>query len=423
MGRLDGGALGDPSKQLMVFPFTVPLDGAGKMRDPAQGVYARSLARTLAERLSVAQAMSAVPATLTSTAPVAAAAKPPPPVDAEAERGTGWVVASQPWTLDEACKVGLPEGVEYLLHGVAELTDRVRLRLLLVDQPRAALALDHVVLRPRSELFSALDEAASAVATAMGADLPPVQWPTSDVEAYVAYLRGRDMSAAHETGVAVPDAAKSFDGYLEAVRRDPTFHEAQDRVLALALDFALGGQGPVDAARAGCQRLLKLDAGAFKAHAALAEIDLAQGHVREAIDHLRAAVELKSDWVPAWERLGTALLRAGEYTEARSWLERSVAERPEDADALQGLGVALAETGDVEGAVTRFQEAIDKGGHSVALHENLARALASLGRHREAREQRALARKLAGKAPFGLGWLRTLGQAVTRLFSPESADG
>ncbi len=400
--------MGD-GKQLMVFPFTVPTDGSGQMRDPAQGVYARSLARTLAERLSVAPSMNAIAATLTSGGPVKADTPPPAPAD---DTATGWVVASQPWTLDEAIKVGLPDGTEYLLHGVAELTDRIRLRLLLVDQPRAAIALDHVVLRPRNELFSALDEAASAVASALGQDLPAVQWPTADVEAYVAYLRGRDMSAAHEAGVQVADASKSFDGYLEALRRDPTFQEAQDRVLAMALDFALGGQGPIEAARAGCERLLKLDAGAFKAHAALAEIDLARGEVPAAVAHLRAALRLRPDWEPLFERLGTALLRQGEPHEALTWLNRAVHERPDDADALQSLGVALAETGDLEGAVTRFGQAIEKGGHSVALHENLARALASLGRHREAREQRALARKLSGRAPFGFGWLRSLGQAL-----------
>ena len=114
--------MGD-GKQLMVFPFTVPTDGTGQMRDPAQGVYARSLARTLAERLSVAPSMNAIAATLTSGGPVKADTPPPAPAD---DTATGWVVASQPWTLDEAVKVGLPDGTEYLLHGVAELTDRIR---------------------------------------------------------------------------------------------------------------------------------------------------------------------------------------------------------------------------------------------------------------------------------------------------------
>ena len=97
-------------KQVMVFPFTVPIDGGGQMRDPAQGVYARSLARTLAERLSSSPAVSATAATLTADG-LEGAARP---------QEQGWVVASQPWTLEEACHIGLPEGTEYLLHGAAQ---------------------------------------------------------------------------------------------------------------------------------------------------------------------------------------------------------------------------------------------------------------------------------------------------------------
>ena len=112
---------------MMVFPFTVPLDGSGRMLDQAQGVYARSLARMLAERLTVPPGLAANLATLTADGPL----------DGEnGEQGHGWIVASTPWTLHEACQIGLPDGTEYVLHGSAELTDRVRLRILLVDSPQ-----------------------------------------------------------------------------------------------------------------------------------------------------------------------------------------------------------------------------------------------------------------------------------------------
>src|SRR5260370_2853132 len=270
---------------MMVFPFTVALDGSGRMLDQAQGVYARSLARTLAERLTEPPHLAASLATLTADGPL----------DGEnGLRGHGWVVASQPWTLHEACQIGLPEGTEYVLHGSAELTDRVRLRILLVDSPQKQLALDHVVVRPRSELFSALDEAAAEVARALGEEPPEHPWPTRDVEAFVAYLRGRDMSAAHENGVRVPDPKKSFDPYLEAARRDPQFHDAQERMLALALDFALGGQGPVQAAREGCEKLFAIDPSAFKAHLALAEVDLAHAEPQAAEGQLARALSLRA---------------------------------------------------------------------------------------------------------------------------------
>ena len=56
------------------------------------------------------------------------------------------------------------------------------------------------MLRPRAELFGALEEAAVSVAQALELDLPTAQWPTQDVEAYLAYLRGRDLSYADLRG-------------------------------------------------------------------------------------------------------------------------------------------------------------------------------------------------------------------------------
>src|SRR5439155_2559315 len=156
---------------------------------------------------------------------------------------------------------------------------------------------------------------------------------------------GRDMGAAHEMGVRVPDPRRSFEPYLEAMRRDPRFTDAQERLLALALDFALGGQGPLTAAREACEKLLAIDASAFKAHLALAEIDLAQGDAVAAEGRIAAALKLQSQWAPAFERMGTALVRQKRHAEAIGWFEKAIRERPEDTDALQGLGVALAECG------------------------------------------------------------------------------
>jgi len=385
------------AKQMMVFPFTVPLDGSGRMLDAAQGVYARSLARTLAERLSEPPRLNASLAQLTADGPL----------DGEnGVHGHGWVVASQPWTLEEACHIGLPDGTEFVLHGSAELTDRVRIRILLVDSPLKQLALDHVVLRPRGELFSALDEAAREIARAVGEEPPEFSWPTRDVEAYVAYLRGRDMSAAHEMGVRVPDPRRSFDPYLEATRRDPRFTDAQERLLALALDFALGGQGPLPAGREACEKLLAIDPSAFKAHLALAEIDLAQGDAKSAERRVSTALALQPEWAPAFERMGTALARQGRHGEAIAWFEKALAERKDDTDALQGLGVALAECGQLESAVQRWRAALACGVNTSHLHENLANALSLLGRKSQAREHRALSRRLQGKRRFGLDLLR-----------------
>jgi tetratricopeptide (TPR) repeat protein len=388
---------------MTVFPFTVPVAADGQMHDAVQGVYARSLARVLAEQLSTATGVTASAATLTADG-----------LDGD-PRSHGWIVATRTWTVEDACAIALPETTEYLLHGTAELTDRIRLRLILIDRPRRSEALDHVVLRPRAELFAALDEAASSVARAVGCELPEMAWPTVDVEAYVAYLRGRDSSAAHEASVRVGDPGRSFDGYLEAARRDPGFAEAQDRLLSLALDFGLGAAGPVGAAREACHELLEIDPSAVKAHAALAEIDLAEGKVEDAVERLRKALRIRPDWWPALERLGTALVRLRRYGEAIPCFEKALAEKPDDADALAGLGVAFAETGRLEEAVRTWRRALEMG-DAAHLHDDIARTLSRLGRRAEARRHAKTARRLLGRS----GVFGYLHGAWERLREPKS---
>src|SRR2546430_707418 len=228
----------------------------------------------------------------------------------------------------------------------------------------------------------------------------------AEVEGYLAWLRGRDMRGAQERGVRVPDPRRSFEPYLEAMRRDPRFTDAQERLLALALDFALGGQGPLTAAREACEKLLAIDASAFKAHLALAEIDLAQGDAVAAEGRIAAPLKLQSQWAPAFERMGTALVRQKRHAEAIGWFEKAIRERPEDTDALQGLGVALAECGPLEDAVRNWQAALSHGVHTADLHDNLANSLSLLGRRAEARAHRALSRRLQGKGRFGLDLVR-----------------
>src|SRR5256885_13606955 len=114
------------------------------------------------------------------------------------------------------------------------------------------------------------------------------------------------MGAAHEMGVRVPDPRGGFEPYLEAMRRDPRFVDAQDRLLALALDFALGGKGPVADARGACEKLLAIGPSAFKAWLALAGSDLAQGPPGGGEARDACAPPRQPQGAPALERWGDA---------------------------------------------------------------------------------------------------------------------
>jgi predicted Zn-dependent protease len=104
--------------------------------------------------------------------------------------------------------------------------------------------------------------------------------------------------------------------------------------------------------------------------------------------------------------MGTALSGQRRYPEAVAWFEKALAARADDADALRGLGVALAECGQAERAVACWRSVLELGVETADLHDRLARALALLGRRQEARRHRALSRRLQGKPRFALDLLR-----------------
>jgi Flp pilus assembly protein TadD len=134
-------------------------------------------------------------------------------------------------------------------------------------------------------------------------------------------------------------------------------------------------------------------------------LDPADARPREAAERLQTVLRIRPDWWPAFERLGTALVRLGQNAEAIPWFEKALVERPEDPDALTGLGVALAESGRLEEAVQAWGRALRSGESGAHLHDNLARALRRLGRRAESRRHAAIARRLLGRGGF-FGYLQ-----------------
>ena len=102
----------------------------------------------------------------------------------------------------------------------------------------------------------------------------------------------------------------------------------------------------------------------------------------------------------------TALSRQGRFAEAVPWFEKALAGSAHDLDALQGLGAALFECGQIGKAVDSWRLALRLGAETADLHDNLARGLALLGSRQEARRHRALSRRLQGKSRIGLDLLR-----------------
>jgi len=92
----------------------------------------------------------------------------------------------------------------------------------------------------------------------------------------------------------------------------------------------------------------------------------AEGDLDEAIDHLRAAIELEAltpkqpvtpaPTLPAIEQLGQILLRAGRHADALLAFERSLELTPNRFQSLAGAARAAAAAGDTATARARYEE-------------------------------------------------------------------
>ncbi|MEO7414220.1 MAG: tetratricopeptide repeat protein, partial [Opitutaceae bacterium] len=86
----------------------------------------------------------------------------------------------------------------------------------------------------------------------------------------------------------------------------------------------------------------------------------------------------------AHQNLGTALLNAGQFTEAQAELERTLAITPENYQALNNLGIIYARTGRGARALATFEEVLRTTSGFAEAHYNLGCLMLEQGRTREA---------------------------------------
>ena len=75
---------------------------------------------------------------------------------------------------------------------------------------------------------------------------------------------------------------------------------------------------------------------------------------------------------------GATAFKADDFVAARAAFELAITQRPDDAEALNNLGLTLERLGKKAEAVARFEKAISLGPDTSAYHFNLARILADL---------------------------------------------
>ena len=219
-------------------------------------------------------------------------------------------------------------GVKYLLQGsVRRDGQQLRIAAQLVDQSGVQIW-SNSFDRQLGAIFALQDEIAEAVATSIVPQIvpPPTEHRLPDLDAYEAYLTGREILARREH-YAGERALAYFD---RAIDLDPGFAELYaERAVARFFHAELDSEfsAELDRAQRDIDRALHLKPDLARAYAAQALLmafrdpggDFAE---REAL--LRKSLALDPNQVDAWNWLHSALLGLGRDEEAEQALERAL---------------------------------------------------------------------------------------------------
>jgi TolB-like protein/Tfp pilus assembly protein PilF len=323
-------------------------------------------------------------------------------------------------------EIGEALGATTLLDGsVRRVGDRVRIVAQLVDARTDQHLWAETYDRELVDIFSIQTDVAFQMAAALRAELSPEEQtrisrePTSDLEAYQLYLKGRHWMIRY-----TPDALqRSIEFFERAVAQDPAYALAYASIAMAYAELGETGALPPDVARRhaneAAAEALRLDPSLAEAHCADAHLksiwaldwagaeasfrraielcpsnadtyDLfgrmcsALGRYEEALALQRRAQELD----PLVHRLdvATTLLRAGRYDEAVEEAERAVEFDPDQDRGHATLGWAYFKQGRREDGVAGLRRAVELAPGNTQWLSQFGQILALAGHEEEARQ-------------------------------------
>jgi adenylate cyclase len=307
--------------------------------------------------------------------------------------------------------------VAHVLEGsVRKHGERVRITAQLIDAKRDRQLWSDSFDRELEDIFAIQGEIAQAIADALrdtlGIRQVKVAAPTSNLEAYEFYLRGRELFTQRR------EMTRAQELLERAVELDPDFASAWGTLAAIRV--VLHGYAPtLDAsatfarARVAAERALALDRDQPAALSALAMLDLRGGQRANSARLLRQVLETHPNDSSAWLWLGIGQADAGQLDAAIQSVRRAATGDPMSGIAHGWLATFLLMLSDAEGAGDPLGRARELGSFSILREIDLA--LDDGRREDAARLMRAWKENpIVWYPPLSADEIRTLGEAVAR---------
>ncbi len=233
-----------------------------------------------------------------------------------------------------------------------------------------------------------------------------------------------DSDRAHVTlGLAKNRRPETQEEALEHFNRvlaaDPNHGEALE-----GLADTYRRMGRTEEAEAAFRDMLARRRGDWRAYKYAALFYESQGRYDESIEALQAALELTPDNAEILGTLGTVHMLDGDFLEAKTSYERSVAIEPTQA-SLANLGSIYHRTGDLENAILTLEKAASMESARHQTWSMLARAYGAAGREadkaRAAEKAVQLAQRALDADPANVSAMLGLGAAFTQTGQSEMA--
>jgi serine/threonine-protein kinase len=328
-------------------------------------------------------------------------------------------------------EIGAKLGVATLLEGsVRRAGNRVRIVAQLIDAETDQHVWAETYDRQLTDIFAIQSDVALHIAAALKAEISPGEKtrigkePTSDLEAYHLYLKGRHCLLRY-TSEGIRQGLEYFE---QAIEKDPNYALAYTGVaracVILGMGFGPGEIRPHEAHRRGKEavaRALEIDSELGEAHGTLAFLKFvadfdwtgAEREFKRAIELnpgsdlicdvyglMLSALERYDEAIAAQRRaqeldpltavhssdIASTLLRADRYDEAMQEAKRLIEMQPDFPMGYSTLGWAYVKQGRCEEGLAELEKAVSLNPGNTMLLAQLGQAHALAGKVGEARE-------------------------------------
>ena len=258
-------------------------------------------------------------------------------------------------------------GVKSVLEGsIRKAGDTIRITVQLINASNGYHIWSQTFDRRIDDIFSIQDEIATKVVESLKVSLLGAEQsrlsrrPTDNIDAYDAYLLGRQMMARRTSG-SLQEAAGHF---AEAVRLDPDFALAYVGLAdAYALLGSYGGldtQAVLEHAEPALQRAMELDAQLGEAYSSMGGLRLLQGDFTSSETAYQRALQLSPNYAPAYLGYGMLMKRGfGRVDEALELHQTALGLDPLSTPINMAVVEDLHELGRFEEVRERCQRVID----------------------------------------------------------------